>query len=65
MHDNETFTFVRVPRHEYALLIAAKAKWDMVEKLAGQMSAGELKTIIELFIRKPTIEEGRQWESRS
>ena len=59
MRDGDTFTFVRVPRYEYALLIAAKAKWDMVEKLAPAMGADELKAIIELIMKKPTLEEGK------
>jgi LacI family transcriptional regulator len=33
----ELITTVKVPRHEYALLVAAKAKLDIIEKVCGNM----------------------------
>lgn len=47
---------VTIPRHEYALLIAAKAKWDMIEKLVPQLDAYDFKKIMDLLIQKPEVE---------
>jgi len=35
-------TTVKVPRHEYALLVAAKTKLDMVEKLVDSLESYKL-----------------------
>lgn len=40
--NEQTVTTVKVPRHEYALLVAAKARLDMVEKLVDSLESYKL-----------------------
>lgn len=35
--EEQVITYVKVPRHEYALLVAAKARLDVVEKVVDNL----------------------------
>ena len=45
----EVVTNVKVPRHEYALLVAAKAKLDMIEKMVNNMESYAAYPVLKLL----------------
>jgi hypothetical protein len=53
----ELITTVKVPRHEYALLVAAKAKLDIIEKVCGNMDAYQTKEFLRALFASPTEED--------
>lgn len=46
----EVITNVKVPRHEYALLVAAKAKLDMIEKMVKNMDSYAAYPVLKLLL---------------
>ena len=46
----QVVTTVKVPRHEYALLVAAKAKLDMVEKMVKNMESYAAYPVLKLLL---------------
>jgi len=46
----EVVTNVKVPRHEYALLVAAKAKLDMIEKMVNNMESYAAYPVLKLLL---------------
>jgi hypothetical protein len=53
----DLITTVKVPRHEYALLVAAKAKLDIIEKVCGNMDAYQTKEFLRALFASPTEED--------
>lgn len=53
----EVITNVKVPRHEYALLVAAKAKLDMVEKLVNSMEGYNVWPVLKLMFGEEDAKE--------
>jgi len=48
---------VKVPRHEYALLVAAKAKLDIIDRVCGNMDAYQMKEFLRALFASPTEED--------
>ena len=46
----QVVTTVKVPRFEYARLIAAKAKLDMIEKMVKNMNSYEAYPVLKLLL---------------
>ena len=46
----QVVTTVKVPRFEYALLIAAKAKLDMIEKMVKNMDSYAAYPVLKLLL---------------
>ena len=46
----QVVTNVKVPRHEYALLVAAKAKLDMIEKMVNNMGSYDAYPVLKLLL---------------
>jgi hypothetical protein len=53
----ELITTVKVPRHEYALLVAAKAKLDLVEKMVNGMDSYAAFPVLKLLFTPRVLEE--------
>ena len=53
----EFITTVKVPRHEYALLVAAKAKLDIIDRVCGNMDAYQMKEFLRALFASPTEED--------
>jgi len=53
----ELITTVKVPRHEYALLVAAKAKLDIIDRVCGNMDAYQMKEFLRALFVSPTEED--------
>ena len=53
----DLITTVNVPRHEYALLVAAKAKLDIIDKVCGNMDAYQMKEFLRALFTSPTEED--------
>jgi hypothetical protein len=53
----ELITTVKVPRHEYALLVAAKAKLDIIDRVCGNMDAYQMKEFLRALFTSPTEED--------
>ena len=53
----ELLTTVKVPRHEYALLVAAKAKLDIIDRVCGNMDAYQTKEFLRALFTSPTEED--------
>ena len=53
----ELITTVKVPRHEYALLVAAKAKLDIIDRVCGNMDAYQTKEFLRALFTSPTEED--------
>jgi hypothetical protein len=53
----ELITTVKVPRHEYALLVAAKAKLDIIDRVCGNMDAYQTKEFLRALFASPTEED--------
>ena len=53
----ELITTVKVPRHEYALLVAAKAKLDIIDRVCGNMDAYQMKEFLRALFASPTEED--------
>ena len=45
----QVVTTVKVPRFEYARLVAAKAKLDMVEKIVNSMDSYDCKKMLDVL----------------
>ena len=46
----ELITTVKVPRHEYARLVAAKAKLDIIERMVGILDTYALETFLKQLL---------------
>lgn len=53
----EVITNVKVPRHEYARLIAAKAKLDMIEKMVNGMDSYAAYPVLKLLFSEEDADE--------
>ena len=53
----DLITTVKVPRHEYALLVAAKAKLDIIDRVCGNMDAYQMKEFLRALFASPTEED--------
>lgn len=53
----DLITTVKVPRHEYALLVAAKAKLDIIDRVCGNMDAYQTKEFLRALFTSPTEED--------
>lgn len=53
----EATSLVCLPRHEYARLVAAKAKLDVIEKVCGNMDAYQTKEFLRALFTSPTEED--------
>ena len=53
----QVVTTVKVPRFEYARLIAAKAKLDVIEKVCGNMDSYQTKEFLRALFTSPTEED--------
>ena len=53
----QVVTTVEVPRFEYARLIAAKAKLDVIENVCGNMDAYQTKEFLRALFTSPTEED--------
>jgi len=53
----DLITTVKVPRHEYALLVAAKAKLDIIDRVCGNMDAYQMKEFLRALFTSPTEED--------
>ena len=53
----ELITTVKVPRHEYALLVAAKSKLDIIDRVCGNMDAYQMKEFLRALFTSPTEED--------
>lgn len=47
--EEQTVTFVKVPRHEYARLVAAKAKLDVVQKAVDKLKDYAIVDMLKLL----------------
>lgn len=47
--EEQVITCVKVPRHEYARLVAAKARLDVVEKAVGNLKDYTLVDVLKLL----------------
>jgi hypothetical protein len=59
MNENgyDAASLVCLPRHEYARLVAAKAKLDIIEKVRGNMDAYQTKEFLRALFASPTEED--------
>jgi hypothetical protein len=53
----EFISTVKVPRHEYALLVAAKAKLDIIDRVCGNMDAYQTKEFLRALFASSTEED--------
>ena len=53
----QVVTNVEVPRFEYARLIAAKAKLDMIEKMVNSMESYTVYPVLKLLFTEEDVEE--------
>ena len=53
----ELITTVKGPRHDYALLVAAKAKLDIIDRVCGNMDAYQTKEFLRALFASPTEED--------
>ena len=53
----QVVTTVKVPRFEYARLIAAKAKLDMIEKMVKNMESYSAYPVLKLLFTPRELEE--------
>ena len=52
----QVVTTVKVPRFEYARLVAAKAKLDMIEKMANNLESFALYPVLKLLFTEEDAE---------
>ena len=59
MNENgyDAASLVCLPRYEYALLVAAKAKLDIIEKACGNMDAYQTRKFLRALFVSPTEED--------
>lgn len=59
MNENgyDAASLVCLPRHEYALLVAAKAKLDIIDRVCGNMDAYQMKEFLRALFASPTEED--------
>lgn len=48
---------VCLPRHEYARLVAAKAKLDVVEKVVAKLESYAVKDMLKLLLTEEDVKE--------
>ena len=53
----QVVTTVKVPRFEYARLIAAKAKLDMIEKIVNNMDSYAAYPMLKLLFTEEDVDE--------
>jgi hypothetical protein len=53
----QVVTTVKVPRFEYARLIAAKAKLDMIEKMVKNMDSYAAYPVLKLLFTEEDVDE--------
>ena len=53
----QVVTTVKVPRFEYARLIAAKAKLDMIEKMVKNMDSYAAYPVLKLLLTEEDVDE--------
>ena len=53
----QVVTTVEVPRFEYARLIAAKAKLDMIEKMVNGMESYAAYPVLQLLFKEEDVDE--------
>ena len=53
----QVVTTVKVPRFEYARLVAAKAKLDMIEKIVNGMDSYAVYPVLKLLLTEEDAEE--------
>lgn len=53
----EVIANVKVPRHEYARLVAAKAKLDMIEKMVNGMDSYAAYPVLKLLFSEEDADE--------
>lgn len=53
----QVVTTVKVPRFEYARLIAAKAKLDMIEKIVNNMDSYAAYPVLKLLFTEEDVDE--------
>ena len=53
----ELITTVKVPRFEYARLVAAKAKLDMIEKMVKNMDSYAAYPVLKLLFTEEDVDE--------
>lgn len=53
----QVVTTVEVPRFEYARLIAAKAKLDMIEKMVNSMESYAAYPVLKLLFTEEDVDE--------
>lgn len=53
----QVVTTVKVPRFEYARLIAAKAKLDMIEKMVKNMDSYASYPVLKLLLTEEDVDE--------
>lgn len=53
----QVVTTVKVPRFEYARLIAAKAKLDMIERMANNLESFALYPVLKLLFSEEDADE--------
>ena len=53
----QVVTTVKVPRFEYARLVAAKAKLDMIEKMVKNMDSYSAYPVLKLLFTEEDVDE--------
>ena len=53
----QVVTTVKVPRFEYARLVAAKAKLDMIEKMVKNMDSYAAYPVLKLLLTEEDVDE--------
>lgn len=53
----QVVTTVKVPRFEYARLVAAKAKLDMIERMANNLESFALYPVLKLLFAEEDADE--------
>lgn len=59
MNENgyDAASLVCLPRHEYARLVAAKAKMDMIEKMVKNMDSYAAYPVLKLLLTEEDVDE--------
>ena len=55
--NEQVVTTVKVPRFEYARLVAAKAKLDMIEKMVNNMDSYAAYPVLKLLFTEEDVDE--------
>jgi hypothetical protein len=56
--ENDNWVYnVNVPRHEYARLVAAKAKLDIISRACANMDAYQTKEFLRALFTSPTEDD--------